>query len=61
MAFAFYAEYIPWDMPIVLLCFIMLWLYSAFLVDSRDLFSHIFQGYFTDIGKTHMMTKVAMK
>ena len=48
--FCYYGHYIPWNMHIVLLCFVLLWLYNEFLVDLCVQFIHILQGCFTDTG-----------
>ena len=40
-------EYIPYNMHMVLLCFVLLWLWYQFIVDSCSVFIHILQGCFT--------------
>ena len=44
-----------------LLCFVSLWLYRHFLVGAVDLFAHILEGCFTDIGVNHTIALVSLK
>ena len=38
-------QHIPWNIYIVVLCFVLLYSYHQVLIDLFDLFVHIFQGY----------------
>ena len=43
----FYIEYLPYEQVFILLCFVAI-LYHQTAIDSRDWFTHVFQGSFID-------------
>ena len=50
-----------WNLPRVLLCFVLLWLYYGFIVDPCDLFIYIPQSCFTDTGPITSASGVTLK